>query len=464
MIRAHDVLAGTGGKLSGSVTRNDLFTRVIHDSRMVEEGDLFVALKGEFADGHRFVPDAYEAGARAVMINESWYRQYDLAHLPAVVVPDTLQALQSLAAYWRSLYDIQVVGITGSIGKSSTKEVVSAVLAQRFHVTRSRKSYNNEVGLPISVLEITPDTEVCVLEMGGAYAFGEITDLSTIARPTIGIVTNVSHSHLARMGTLEAIAETKAELVDALPAEGVAILNVDDERVRRMAERANCRVVFYGLNDAADVRATDLQSMGMDGISFTLHRNGQVNRVRVPLMGRHSIHMALVGFTVGFELGMSIEEIMRGFQSPDIQLRLVLIPAVNNARILDDTYNANPASSLAALGLLEELDAKRRIAVFGDMLELGTYEEEGHRLVGGRAADVVDALYVVGDKAKIIARAAAEMNPRLPIEIFDDKTILVDVLRRDLKAGDLVLIKGSRGVAMESVVGALRSSSNGDAR
>ncbi|HUG14841.1 MAG TPA: UDP-N-acetylmuramoyl-tripeptide--D-alanyl-D-alanine ligase [Thermomicrobiales bacterium] len=457
MIRVHDVIAGTGGRIAGDLSPNQLFTRVVHDSRDIQPGDLFVAVRGETMDGHRFVPDALENGAAAVLVRESWHARYDLGDLPVIVVPDTLAALQTLAAYWRALYDLTVIGITGSIGKSSTKEVVAAVAASRFNVTRSVKSYNNEIGLPLSVLEITPDTEVVVLEMGGAYAFGEISDLAKVARPTIGVVTNVSHSHLGRMGSLEAIAETKAELVDALPEDGVAILNVDDQRVRRMFDRASCRVVLYGLDAAADVRAVDLESHGLDGISFTLVRGDDRVSVRVPLLGRHSVHTALVGFTVGFELGLAVPEILRGFEQPHIQLRLLLTPGINGCTLLDDSYNANPTSSFAALALLRELTATRRIAVFGDMLELGEFEEEAHRMVGGRAAEVVDALYTVGDRARVIADEARRIDDTLPISSFDDKQALADALQRELRAGDLVLIKGSRGVQLETVVAALRS-------
>lgn len=456
MIRAHDVLTGTGGRLAGDVSRNELFRRVIHDSRDVQPDDLFVAIVGENQDGHRFVPDAYDNGAAAVLVSEEWYGRYNLGDLPAIVVPDTLIALQELAAYWRSLYTPHVVGITGSIGKSSTKEVIAAIAGQRFRVTRSAKSFNNEVGLPLSVLEITPDTEVVVLEMGGAYRFGEISELAEIARPTIGVVTNVSHSHLGRMGSLEAIAETKAELVDALPESGVAVLNVDDERVRRMAERAKCDVIFYGLDETADIRATDLESHGLEGISFTLHHRMRRDHVSVPLLGRHSVHMALVGFAVGFQLGLAFEEIVAGYQVPNIQLRLLLVPAINGATILDDTYNANPASSLAALNLLDELDARRKVAVFGDMLELGDFEREGHRMVGDRASQVVDALYVMGERARMIGEQAHQARPSLPVEFLDDKPGLFQALRDGLRDGDLVLIKGSRGIALETVVADLR--------
>jgi UDP-N-acetylmuramoyl-tripeptide--D-alanyl-D-alanine ligase len=456
MIRAHDVLTGTGGRLAGDLSRNELFRRVVHDSRDVQPDDLFVAIQGENQDGHRFVPDAYDNGAAAVLVSEEWYGRYNLGELPAIVVPDTLIALQELAAYWRGLYTPHVVGITGSIGKSSTKEVVAAIAGQRFRVTRSAKSFNNEVGLPLSVLEITPDTEVVVLEMGGAYRFGEISELAEIARPTIGVVTNVSHSHLGRMGSLEAIAETKAELIDALPESGVAVLNIDDERVRPMADRARCNVVFYGLDEAADIRATDLESHGLEGITFTLHHRMRRDRVSVPLLGRHSVHMALAGFAVGFQLGLAFEEIMAGYQQPNVQLRLLLVPAINGATVLDDTYNANPASSLAALNLLEELDARRKVAVFGDMMELGSFEREGHQMVGDRASQVVDALYVMGQRARIIGEQAQQARPSLPVTFLDDKPGLLHALRDGLRDGDLVLIKGSRSLELETVVADLR--------
>jgi UDP-N-acetylmuramoyl-tripeptide--D-alanyl-D-alanine ligase len=456
MIRAHDVLTGTGGRLAGDLSRNELFRRVIHDSRDVQPDDLFVAIQGENQDGHRFVPDAYDNGAAAVLVSEEWYGRYNLGDLPAIVVPDTLIALQELAAYWRGLYTPHVVGITGSIGKSSTKEVVAAIAGQRFRVTRSAKSFNNEVGLPLSVLEITPDTEVVVLEMGGAYRFGEISELAEIARPTIGVVTNVSHSHLGRMGSLEAIAETKAELVEALPESGVAVLNIDDERVRPMADRARCNVVFYGLDEAADIRATNLESHGLDGISFTLHHRMRRDHVSVPLLGRHSVHMALAGFAVGFQLGLAFEEIMAGFQQPNVQLRLLLVPAINGATVLDDSYNANPASSLAALNLLDELDARRKVAVFGDMMELGSFEREGHQMVGDRASQVVDALYVMGERARTIGEQAQQSRPSLPVTFLNDKPGLLLALRDGLRDGDLVLIKGSRSLELETVVADLR--------
>jgi UDP-N-acetylmuramoyl-tripeptide--D-alanyl-D-alanine ligase len=458
MIRLHDVLLGSGGELVGTLPNDFLFRRVVHDSRKVEGGDLFVAIRGETHDGHAFLGEARERGAAAALVTRQTVEQLGPpSGMPLIVVEDSLAGLQRLATYWRRLFDVTVIGITGSIGKSSTKEVVAAVAGARHDVIKSPGNYNNEIGLPLSVLEITPDTEVVVLEMGGAYAFGEIRQLAEIARQRMAIVTNVSYSHVSRMGSLDAIAETKVEIIETLPPQGVAILNYDDERVRAMAERTNARVVFYGLDEAADVRASDLESHGLEGIYFTLERGNERARVHAPLLGRHSVHTALAGFAVGFELGMSLDEIVRAFESGRVQIRLLLVPGVNRSTLLDDTYNANPTSTSAALTVLSELDATRRVAVLADMLELGEYEESGHRLVGRRAAEEVDALYTMGPLARIISEEAALARPTLPISHYPDKASLVAVLREELQPGDLVLIKGSRGIKMETVVADLRA-------
>lgn len=456
MIGLQDILRGTKGRLFGDLPPEQLFRRVVHDSRQIEYGDFFVAIRGEFLDGHDFVQHAADKGALAALVSADWADAAKESPLPVVVVPDPLQALQDLATYWRSIYRLRVVGITGSIGKTSTKQVVAAVLAGRHNVLSSRGNYNNEIGLPLSVLQITPDTDVVVLEMGGAYAFGEIHQLANIARPDIGVVTNVTHSHVARMGSLDAIAQTKVELIESLPEHGVAILNIDDERVRAMAERARCRVVFYGLDEGAAIRAINLESRGVDGTAFTLIRGPQQDHIHIPLLGLHSVHAALAAFAVGFEMGMQLPDMLRGLEAPEVQLRLLLTPGKNGSTILDDHYNSNPKSSFAALALLKDLSASRRIAVLGDMLELGDYETEGHQLVGRRVVDVVDQLYTLGPRARIIAEEALSHKPSLPVFTFENKAEMVEAVRAALQPGDLVLVKGSRGLKMETVVEDLR--------
>ena len=457
MITLRDVLEGTGGTFLGDADQDLLLRHVRHDSRQVKPGDLFVAIVGERLDGHDFLGQASERGAGAALVAREHAAALTGSRLPLVVVENTTTALQHLAAYWRTLFDVQVVGITGSVGKTSTKEVIGGVLSQRFTTVRSPGSFNNEIGLPLSLLDITPDTDAVVLEIGGAYAAGEIAALAAIARPTIGVVTNVGHAHLERMGSIEAIAATKTELPASLPENGVAILNGDDPRVRAMADHCRCRVIFYGEAPDCQVRATDVESHGMEGISFILRLERERHHIRVPLLGRHSAHTVLAALAVGMELGMRIDEMLPGFENPAIQLRLLTVPGIGGSIIIDDTYNASPASCLAALNLLNDLEANRPIAVFGDILELGSFEDEGHRIVGRRAAAVVRLLYTIGPRAKIIAeQAVASGLPASNVYVTDEKPELIEKLRATLRSGDIVLVKGSRGVRMEDVVEQLR--------
>jgi len=284
-----------------------------------------------------------------------------------------------------------------------------------------------------------------------------VRELCALAQPRIGVVTNVSHAHLARMGTLERIAQSIAELPESLPEDGVAILNGDDFRVRLMAERTHARVLFYGLAPDCHIRAEEIESRGLDGIAFDLVAYGERNRVRLPLLGQHSVHHALAAIAVGYEFGLTLEEMLPGFHDPRVQVRLLTVPGVNGATLLDDTYNASPASCMAALSLLQEIPAQRRIAVFGDMYELGWYEEEGHRMVGRRAAAVVDRLFTLGPRARWIAEEAIAAGLQ-PEHVFatDDRRELIETLRETLRRGDFVLIKGARGMRMEEIVEALR--------
>ncbi len=457
MITLRDVLEGTRGTLHGDASPELMFNRVVHDSREVGRGDLFVAIPGEHVDGHEFVEEAVSRGASGAIVAGYFLESRGSVSVPVIEVDGTIAALSRLASYWRTTYDVQVVGITGSMGKSSTKEVIASVLGQSFSVIRSRASFNNEIGLPLTLLDINPDTDIAVLEIGGAYRLGEIRELCQIARPSIGVVTNVSHSHLQRMGSLEAIAETKTELPEALPPDGVAILNGDDFRVRAMAERTSARVVFYGLAPDCEVRARDVESHGLDGISFQLLMDGEQYQINVPLIGAHSVHMVLAAIAVGRAMGMGLDQMLPGFEDPTIQLRLITLPGINQSTIIDDTYNANPTSCLAALNLLDELEAKRKVAIFGDILELGDFEDEGHRIVGRRAAAVVSRLITAGEKARIIADAGEDSGlAGDSVTRFATKSEAIDQLPALIEPGDIILVKGSRGVMMEDVVDAIR--------
>ncbi|MEX1020515.1 MAG: UDP-N-acetylmuramoyl-tripeptide--D-alanyl-D-alanine ligase [Litorilinea sp.] len=493
------------------------------DSRDIGPGDLFIAATGQNTDGHNYVGAALQAGAQVVICQEAGRAQaadqgalifdcsrtgigslHDLwpdhgqetretpgtvsaATLPAAtgwqnrplvfVVEDSTQALQRVGSFQRvhrTHPDLKVIGITGSVGKTSTKELTYHVLRQSFATLHNRGNLNSEQGLPLTLLELGTEHRRAVIEMG-MYALGEIHLLSTLARPTIGVITNVGPSHLSRLGSMERIAQAKSELIQALPPAnqgGVAILNWDDEFVRGMAEQTQARIFRYGLTPDSDLWADEIESAGMEGIRFRFHRRidragVETVHVRVPLLGRHSVHTALRAAAVGLVEGLSWAEIIAGMQSIPGQLRLVVAPGINGATIIDDTYNASPASTIAALNLLRDLEPEgngRRLAVLGDMLELGNYTDEGHQIVGRRAAALVDTLVTIGELGARMGEEALSTG-FAPDQLFQapDAETAIAWLQREVRRDDLVLVKGSRAVGMDRVVGAISVSENNQA-
>jgi UDP-N-acetylmuramoyl-tripeptide--D-alanyl-D-alanine ligase len=427
------------------------FRDVVIDSRQARRGDFFVALRGERTDGQEFAADAVERGARGLLLREA------VDGLPPdvtlFVVPDTLLALQRLAAGRRDRRRTKVVGITGSVGKTTTKEIVAAVLGVKYRVLKSEANYNNEIGLPLTLLKLTNQHQRAVLEMG-MYALGEIRTLCEIARPEIGVVTNVGPVHLERLGSMEAIAAAKAELLESLPPHGFAVMNADDPFVRTMADRTRARPLFYGLAEGAGVRATDVSSRGLDGVSFRLHYEGRSIAVETKLPGRHIVSNALAAAAVGLADGLSLEDVAAGLATADVQVRIRTQVGRNGATLIDDTYNASPASMLAALDLLAEIPG-RRIAVLGDMAELGVASKEGHLTVGRRAAETADVIHAVGVEAALIAQAARDTGHR-DVHHWSTKEEASGALSTGLRADDVVLLKASRAMAFETLVEALK--------
>jgi UDP-N-acetylmuramoyl-tripeptide--D-alanyl-D-alanine ligase len=441
------------------------------DSRQVDQGSLFIALPGERVDGHEFLQQAFERGALVAIVEKDppeGTSVLDLRRTPSdeqlmnlrfplcLRVENSLEAMQRAAAFWRSKLDLRVIGITGSVGKSTTKEMVAAVLARRYRTLRSPGNLNNEIGLPLTLLRLRKSHERAVLEMG-FYVPGEIALLCEWARPQIGVITNISQVHLERAGSMEAIFNGKSELVEALPPapDGTAVLNHDEPLVRRMADRTQAEIFYYGLTSEADLWADEIEGLGLGGVRFVMHYEGDAIHVRVPLLGRHSVHTALRASAVGLVDGLTWEEIVAGLQGGQSQLRLFAVPGPGGSLLLDDTYNAAPTSMIAALNLLAELEG-RRIAVLGDMLELGEFEERGHRMVGVRAAEVVDELVTVGERARWIADEAlrAGLQPTAVTQL-SDVAETTEFLRGRVRSGDVVLIKGSRALHMEDLVAAL---------
>lgn len=472
------------------------------DSRDVRTGDLFVALAGANTDGHAYIGAALNNGAQAIIAEERgrataqslgaavvdctrgrWALEALLppTHRPgapiAYIVDDSVLALQKVGAFQRihrTQPALRVIGVTGSVGKTSTKELTANVLRQRYVTHASPGNLNSEQGLPLALMGLNLTHERAVLEMG-MYGLGEIERLCVLARPAIGIVTNVGPVHLSRLGTIERIAQAKAELVRALPAGaegGVAILNWDDERVRAMATLTPARIFRIGLTPDADLWADEIQSMGMEGIRFRFHYRApgkdkvESLHVKVPLMGRHSVHTALCAAAVGLVDGLSWAEIVAGLQMLAGQLRLVMVRGIHGSTVIDDTYNASPASTIAALNLLADITPPaggRRVAVLGDMRELGSYETEGHRLVGRRAADVLDVLVTVGELGASIGAEAREAGfPVTNLHQMATHEEAIELLRQIIHADDLVLVKGSRAVGMDVIVAEIATSVSGN--
>ncbi len=443
------------------------------DSRQVIPAGMFVALPGERVDGHDYIGNAFDKGAHLALVQKDLpaaFPQIDIRNnkLPedftqpnppfCLRVEDTLKALQTIAGYRRRRLKLRVIGVTGSVGKSTTKELIAEVLSQRYRTLKNLGNLNNEIGLPLTLLRLGEGHECAVLEMG-FYIPGEISFLCSLALPQVGVITNVGTVHAERAGSQEAIARGKTELVQALPPapEGVAILNYDDPWVRPMAEKTRAQVFYYGLDPKADLWADRIEGLGLEGIRFRLHFHSEVLHLRVPLIGRHSVHTVLRAAAAGLVEGLTWQDIIAGLQYGHTQLRLVAAHTDNGALMLDDTYNSSPESALAALNLLDEMSG-RKIAVLGDMLELGPYEKQGHEMVGDRAAEVCDELVAVGDLGKMIADSAIQAGmPASAVLWAPTVPEAIEVLRKELREGDVALIKGSRGMHMEHIVTALEA-------
>jgi UDP-N-acetylmuramoyl-tripeptide--D-alanyl-D-alanine ligase len=444
------VTRALGGRLRERRGGGAVFGRAIFDSREARAGDLFVALPGAHHDGHDFAAEAVARGAAGTIVERS---QEALDETAQFVVVDALDALQALGAAWRdALPNLEVVGITGNVGKTTTKGIAAAVLRRRFAVQAREDNYNNEIGVPLCLLELKPQTERAVIEMG-MYTTGEIALLCEWARPRIGVVLNVGPVHLERAGSLETIARAKRELVEALPADGHAVLNADDPVVEAMATHTAARVWRVGTGADADVRGSELASCGAEGFAFTLSALGEERRVRVPLPGAHLLSNVLTAAAVGLADGISLDEVTAALETLELQTRLRVRRLGGDVTLLDDTYNASPAATIAALDVLAEMPG-RRLALLGDMLELGELSERLHREVGTRAAEVVDVLYTTGELARGIADAA-RASGLADVEHFGTKDAAVEALSKRLRGGDALLVKGSRALALETVVAAI---------
>jgi len=437
------------------------------DSRLVRPGVAFFALPGERTDGHRFLVDAIEAGAAALVVSDAAAAAAvePLAtsrDVTLVLVADTGAALRASGSAWRDLFDPLTVGVSGSLAKTSTKEVVATCSASAGSAPYPGQP-EQRGRLPLTLLDLGSEHGATVLEMG-LYVPGDIALLCRIARPSMGVVTAVRGVHLSRAGSLDAIVAGKRELVEALPADGVAILNVDDPLVAAMAAATPARVLRYGFGSGADVTAREVTSLGVAGMRFRLRLpGGDESLVTMPALGRHSVHNGLaaaaVGHAAGLDAGTIAHGLARGSRAPH---RTTLVETAR-WRVLDDSYNAAPDSMAAALEVLASLPG-RRVAVLGEMLELGERSVEAHQAVGRLVPACADRLVAVGEGAADIATGALEagMDPAAVARVAD-RAAARRLLLADAAAGDTILVKASRGAALDELVGALVDAGGGTA-
>lgn len=431
------------------------------DSRSVDAGCAFVAMRGEQVDGHAFVADALRAGARALVVTD-WSEPVrasvegsDRRGAAVVLVGDALAAVTALARYHRSRLSCPVVGVTGSTGKTTTKDFLAAALGTRLRVTATRSNRNNELGVPLTVLDAGSETDVLVVEMG-MRGPGQIAALCDVARPTLGLVTNIGQTHIELLGTQEAILHAKGELVGCVPADGAVFLNGDDMQSRRLAAESVAPVTFYGLSEASDVRAIDIV-LGDDGRpTLTLVAAGEAVTLTLPLPGRHNAYNAAAAAAVALRLGVGLSDVGEGLEHVELtEWRMQVFTAANGVTVVNDAYNANPTSMRAAIDTLGGMRPEgRRIAVLGDMRELGSLADLAHFRLGEEVArGSIDALVTIGELGRRIAEGALAdgMDPAA-VRVCDGAEEASEVLDDLLAPGDAVLVKASRSMGLERVV------------
>ncbi|CCO08721.1 UDP-N-acetylmuramoyl-tripeptide--D-alanyl-D-alanine ligase [Desulforamulus hydrothermalis] len=419
------------------------------DSRQVQPGGIFAALPGQQVDGHDFAAQAVAGGAAALLVSRP---VTVAAAVPVVLVKDTRQALQRLAADNRARLTVPVVAVTGSNGKTTTKDMIASVLQTRYNTLKTQGNYNNELGLPLTLLNLTEQHQAAVVEMG-MRGPGEIDFLAKLAKPTGAVITNIGEAHLERLGSVKNIALAKTEVLEHIEPGGFAVLNGDSPWLKELADRCRGKVWFYSLTGRGDIRGYNIEPDGL-GVKYQVIYPGGRGEIYLPVPGSHNVLNSLAAVGVGLQLGLTFADIACGLQQAALSgMRLEIIKC-QGITIINDTYNANPASVKAALKVLQETATGRKIAVLGNMYELGALSQTGHREVGEAAAGVpVDYLVTVGQLARWIAEGGQQAGlPSACIRQCADNPQAVSIIKNILQTGDTILIKGSRGMRMEQIV------------
>jgi UDP-N-acetylmuramoyl-tripeptide--D-alanyl-D-alanine ligase len=460
ILTIEEVLRATSGKLlQGS---ENVFQGLSTDSRTVVEGELFIALKGARFDGHHYALDALKKKAGGVLIEEERVgdiRWNGYRSRAVIAVKDTLAALGEIARSWRRKYKTPVVALTGSNGKTTTKEMIAACLETTFPILKTKENLNNLIGVPLTLLALTARERVVVLEMGMNVP-GEIRRLTEIAEPDVGLITNIQTVHLEGMGSLERLKEEKGELYRRMRRDGTIVVNQDDARVVDLANDYPGQKITLGIEHPADVMAKEVRLKGAEGTSFTLILEGEVVEIHLPLLGRHFIPNALSAMAVACLFGVEVKEAKEALENfQPFPMRMEVVPLQGGKTVINDAYNANPYSMEFALETLVEVKGKgRTIAVLGDMLELGDFTKEAHQRIGQKVSQLsIDFLLALGEEAPVVVESAIRYGfPMERARVAESHSEAISLLKQIIQNGDWILVKGSRRMAMEKIVEGLK--------
>lgn len=454
ILKCKEILKAVDGKLlSGNLEAE--FSNITTDSRAVNNGDFFIPLVGEKFDSHDYILSSFEKGGSGCLTHK------DIPSIDGKIiikVEDTLAALRKLATYYRQKFEIPFVGITGSVGKTSTKDMVFSVLSKKYNVLKTQGNFNNEIGVPLTVFNLESSHEAAVVEMGMS-GLGEISRLTSIVKPDIAIITNIGLSHIEKLGSRQNILKAKMEILEGLKDKGLVILNGDDNLLYGLKDFLKYRTVFYGMEDGLDYQAYNISSQGEQGTSFEITIGNNNYKVNVPAPGLHNIHNALAAIAVGVELNIPVNDIIKGIgEFLPGKMRLNIID-LNGIKIINDAYNASPQSMEVAINVLKDVASgnNRTIAVLGDMLELGDLSIKAHKDIGRYAVTKeVDYIFAVGEKSKDIVEGAIEAGVEKGRALhFKDNTEAGKFLINFVQPGDVLVVKGSRGMKMEEIVNLL---------
>jgi len=451
-----EICVATGGRLIGGNGKNIEIKGVSTDTRTIKEKQLFIPLLGENFDGHDFIPDAVQKGAAAVITQYSHIKI--TGDIPVIFVKNTLTALQDIAMFHRKRFNIPIVAVTGSTGKTTTKDMIYYVLSERYDVLRTEGNLNNEIGLPHTLLRLNDAHDIAVLEMGMS-GFGEIHRLAEISRPKVGVITNIGVSHIEKLGSKQNILKAKMEIFDFFTPDGIAVLNGDDELLWSIRDNLPFTIKYFGTGDRVDIRACRINESNDEKISYEINIEGVNYSIDINAPGIHNIYNSLAAIAVGRLFGLEMEEIQNGlkkFKPAAMRLNIINTPA--NIKIIDDAYNASPDSMIAALTILSQSKGNRKIAILGDMLEMGDYSEKAHRDVGTAVAQRgVDILITRGNESRKIGEQAKQcgMDDRYIYNCSSNKDV-IELLGTMIQQGDTILVKGSRGMKMEEIVSYLK--------